>query len=111
MLEETVEARFRSASYLHTRGPGLAGHLSALQHSIMSDLGTVRNLLEQCVPPHYQMTKAYLHACHRCLQAHLSQIIGWELQSGEIFAVLNWVLHIYNRCGRVCTVFPHEVVI
>uniref|UniRef100_W5L090 Exocyst complex component 3-like 1 n=1 Tax=Astyanax mexicanus TaxID=7994 RepID=W5L090_ASTMX len=96
VLEETVAARFRSASYLHTRGPGLAGHLSALQHSIMSDLGTVRNLLEQCVPPHYQLTKAYLHACHRCLQTHLSQIIGWELQSGEIFAVLNWVLHIYN---------------
>ncbi|XP_072520040.1 exocyst complex component 3-like protein isoform X1 [Salminus brasiliensis] len=96
VLEETVAARFRSASYLHTRGPGLAGHLSALQHSIMNDLATVRNLLEQCVPPHYQLTKAYLHACHRCLQAHLSQIIGWELQSGEIFAVLNWVLHIYN---------------
>ncbi|KAL7862659.1 hypothetical protein SRHO_G00116430 [Serrasalmus rhombeus] len=96
VLEETVAARFRSASYLHTRGPGLAGHLSALQHSIMSDLATVRNLLEQCVPPHYQLTKAYLHACHRCLQTHLSQIIGWELQSGEIFAVLNWVLHIYN---------------
>ncbi|XP_066505374.1 exocyst complex component 3-like protein isoform X2 [Hoplias malabaricus] len=96
VLEETVASRFRSASYLHTRGPGLAGHLSALQHSIMNDLSTVRNLLEQCVPPHYQLTKAYLHACHRCLQTHLSQIIGWELQSGEIFAVLNWVLHIYN---------------
>ncbi|XP_062856212.1 exocyst complex component 3-like protein [Trichomycterus rosablanca] len=96
VLEETVAARFRSASYLHTRGPGLAGHLSALQHSIMGDLGTVRNLLEQCVPPHYQLTKAYLQACHRCLQTHLAQIISWELQSGEIFAVLNWVLHIYN---------------
>ncbi|TSQ92641.1 Exocyst complex component 3-like protein [Bagarius yarrelli] len=96
VLEEAVAARFRSASYLHTRGPGLAGHLSALQHSIMGDLATVRNLLEQCVPPHYHLTKAYLHACHRCLQAHLGQITGWELQSGEIFAVLNWVLHIYN---------------
>ncbi|XP_058254087.1 exocyst complex component 3-like protein isoform X2 [Hemibagrus wyckioides] len=96
VLEEAVAARFRSASYLHTRGPGLAGHLSALQHSIMGDLTTVRNLLEQCVPPHYHLTKAYLRACHRCLQVHLGQIIGWELQSGEIFAVLNWVLHIYN---------------
>ncbi|MCJ8734402.1 hypothetical protein PDJAM_G00234830 [Pangasius djambal] len=96
VLEEAVAARFRSASYLHTRGPGLAGHLSALQHSIMGDLATVRNLLEQCVPPHYHLTKAYLHACHRCLQVHLGQIICWELQSGEIFAVLNWVLHIYN---------------
>ncbi|XP_060784253.1 exocyst complex component 3-like protein isoform X2 [Neoarius graeffei] len=96
VLEEAVAARFRSASYLHTRGPGLAGHLSALQHSIMGDLATVRNLLEQCVPPHYHITKSYLHACHRCLQGHFSQIISWELQSGEIFAVLNWVLHIYN---------------
>ncbi|XP_053361037.1 exocyst complex component 3-like protein [Clarias gariepinus] len=96
VLEEAVAARFRSASYLHTRGPGLAGHLSALQHSIMGDLATVRNLLEQCVPPHYQLTKAYLRACHRCLQIHLGQITGWELQSGEIFAVLNWVVHIYK---------------
>ncbi|CDQ82796.1 unnamed protein product [Oncorhynchus mykiss] len=60
---QAVSARFRSVSYLHTRGPGLAGHLSALQHGIMGDLATVS---------------------------------GWELESGEIFAVLNWVLHIYN---------------
>lgn len=97
VLEEAVAARFRSASYLHTRGPGLAAHLSALQHSIMGDLATVRNLLEQCVPPHYHLTRAYLRACHHCLQVHLSQITGWELQSGETFAVLNWVLHVYNR--------------
>ncbi|XP_030637953.1 exocyst complex component 3-like protein [Chanos chanos] len=96
VMEEAVSARFRSVSYLHTRGPGLAGHLSALQHGIMGDLDTVRHLLEHCVPPHYHLTQAYLRACHRCLQAHLSQVSGWELESGEIFAVLNWVLHIYN---------------
>ncbi|XP_020336175.1 exocyst complex component 3-like protein isoform X1 [Oncorhynchus kisutch] len=96
VLEEAVSARFRSVSYLHTRGPGLAGHLSALQHGIMGDLATVRHLLDHCVPPHYNLTRAYLRACHRCLQSHLGQVSGWELESGEIFAVLNWVLHIYN---------------
>ncbi|XP_076878321.1 exocyst complex component 3-like protein isoform X2 [Brachyhypopomus gauderio] len=96
VLEETVAARFRNVSFRHSRGPGLAGHLSALQHSIMGDLTTVRNLLEQCVPPYYCLTKAYLQACHRCLQAHLKQTISWELQSGEIFAVLHWVLHVYS---------------
>ncbi|XP_068168842.1 exocyst complex component 3-like protein [Antennarius striatus] len=96
VLEEAVSARFRSVSYLHTRGPGLAGHLSALQHSIMSDLATVRHLLEHCVPPHYQLTAAYLRASHRCLHAHLTQVSSWDLESGEIFAVLNWVLHVYN---------------
>ncbi|XP_051239147.1 exocyst complex component 3-like protein [Dicentrarchus labrax] len=96
VLEEAVSARFRSVSYLHTRGPGLAGHLSALQHGIMADLATVRHLLEHCVPPHYHLTGAYLRASHHCLHAHLAQVSSWDLESGEIFAVLNWVLHIYN---------------
>ncbi|XP_058500432.1 exocyst complex component 3-like protein [Solea solea] len=96
VLEEAVSARFRSVSYLHTRGPGLAGHLSALQHATMTDLATVRHLLEHCVPPHYRLTGAYLRASHRCLRAHLAQVSSWDLESGEIFAVLNWVLHIYN---------------
>ncbi|XP_038142825.1 exocyst complex component 3-like protein isoform X1 [Cyprinodon tularosa] len=96
VLEEAVSARFRSVSYLHTRGPGLAGHLSALQHAVMADLATVRHLLEHCVPPHYQLTAAYLRASHRCLHTHLAQVSSWDLESGEIFAVLNWVLHIYN---------------
>ncbi|XP_074533016.1 exocyst complex component 3-like protein [Halichoeres trimaculatus] len=96
VLEEAVSARFRSVSYLHTRGPGLAGHLSALQHGIMADLATVRHLLEHCVPSHYRLTGAYLRASHRCLHAHLAQVSSWDLESGEIFAVLNWVLHIYN---------------
>ncbi|XP_076588245.1 exocyst complex component 3-like protein [Chaetodon auriga] len=96
VLEEAVSARFRSVSYLHTRGPGLAGHLSALQHGIMADLATVRHLLEHCVPPHYRLTGAYLRASHHCLHAHLAQVSSWDLESGEIFAVLNWVLHIYN---------------
>ncbi|KAM7396310.1 hypothetical protein PAMP_019359 [Pampus punctatissimus] len=96
VLEEAVSARFRSVSYLHTRGPGLAGHLSALQHGVMADLATVRHLLEHCVPSHYRLTGAYLRASHHCLHAHLAQVSSWDLESGEIFAVLNWVLHIYN---------------
>ncbi|XP_077953220.1 exocyst complex component 3-like protein [Gasterosteus aculeatus] len=96
VLEEAVSARLRSVSYLHARGPGLAGHLAALQHGVMADLATVRHLLEHCVPPHYRLTGAYLRAGHRWLQAHLLQVSGWDLESGEIFAVLNWVLHIYN---------------
>lgn len=80
VLEEAVSARFRSVSYLHTRGPGLAGHLSALQHAVMTDLATVRHLLEHCVPPHYQLTAAYLRASHRCLHAHLAQVSDVHLQ-------------------------------
>ncbi|XP_056308200.1 exocyst complex component 3-like protein isoform X1 [Danio aesculapii] len=96
VMEEAVSARFRSVSYLHTRGPGLASHLSALQHCIMGDLSTVRHCLEQCVPAHYHLTRAYLHFCHQFLQTHLGLVSGWELEGGEIFAVLNWVLHMYN---------------
>ncbi|KAJ8343896.1 hypothetical protein SKAU_G00312250 [Synaphobranchus kaupii] len=96
VMEEAACARVRSVSYLHTRGPGLASHLAALQHGIMGDLNTVRHLLEHCVPPHYRLARAYVQACHRCLRAHLSQVCSWELESGEIFTVLNWVLHVYN---------------
>ncbi|KAJ8252175.1 hypothetical protein COCON_G00214870 [Conger conger] len=96
VVEEAACARVRSVSYLHTRGPGLASHLAALQHGIVGDLGTVRHLLEHCVPPHYRLARAYVRACHRCLRAHLAQVCSWELESGEIFTVLNWVLHVYN---------------
>uniref|UniRef100_A0AAV2MPH9 Neutrophil cytosol factor 4 n=1 Tax=Knipowitschia caucasica TaxID=637954 RepID=A0AAV2MPH9_KNICA len=95
VLKEAVSARFRNVSYLHTRGPGLAGHLSALQHSIMADVATVRHQLEHCVPTHYRLTAAYLRASHQCLQAHLRQVISWDLESGELFSVLYWVLHTY----------------
>ncbi|KAM9815438.1 exocyst complex component 3-like protein isoform X3 [Syngnathus typhle] len=96
VLEEVVTARFRGMSYLHTQGPGLVGRLSTLQDAVMSDLATVRHLLEPCVPPHYRLTRAYLKAIHYCLHAHLTQVSSWDLESGEIFAVLNWVLHVYN---------------
>nr|XP_049578997.1 exocyst complex component 3-like protein isoform X3 [Syngnathus scovelli] len=96
VLEEVVTARFRGVSYLHTQGPGLAGRLSTLQDAVMSDLATVRHLLEPCVPPHYRLTRAYLKAIHHCLHAHLTQVSSWDLESGEIFAVLNWVLHVYK---------------
>lgn len=88
VLEEAVAARFRSVSYLHTRGPGLAGHLSALQHGIMADLATVRHLLEHCVPPHYKLTGAYLRASHCCLHAHLTQVS--EMSN----ATSSWILQI-----------------
>ncbi|XP_066569976.1 exocyst complex component 3-like protein [Amia ocellicauda] len=95
VIEEAISTRFR-ATYLDVRGPGLASHLSALQNSIMSDLTTTKHLLEQCCPPHYCITRAYLLRCHKCLWAHLQQVISWELDSSEIFAVLNWVLHVYH---------------
>lgn len=74
VFEEGVSARFRSVSFMQTRGPGLAGHLSALQHGIMADLATVCHLLEHCVPSHYQLTGAYLRAIHQCLHNHLAQV-------------------------------------
>lgn len=74
VFEDGVSTRFRSVSFLHTRGPGLAGHLSAIQHGVMADLATVCCLLEHCVPPHYQLTGAYIKAIHQCLHNHLAQV-------------------------------------
>lgn len=94
VLQEAVSARFRSVSYLHTRGPGLAGHLSALQHAIMADLATVRHLLEHCVPPHYRLAEAYLKASHRCLHTHLVQVCSTLPQAKEMI-----------RCFRCSSIF------
>ncbi|KAI2648445.1 Exocyst complex component 3-like protein [Labeo rohita] len=86
VMEEAVSARFRSVSYLHTRGPGLASHLSALQHCIMGDLSTVRHFLEQCVPSHYRLTRAYLRFCHQFLQNHLGlkSVSEWMQKALEV---------------------------
>lgn len=96
-MDEMVSSRFCSVSYLHTRGSGLANHLSALQHSIMGDVATVQHLLAQCVPPHYRLLRVHVATVHRCLQTHLAQVSSWDLERGEIFAVLHWVLHVYGR--------------
>lgn len=101
VLEEAVSARFRSVSYLHTRGPGLAGHLSALQHALMADLATVRNLLEHCVPPHYRLTGAYLRASHHCLHTHLTQVSGGTDHKPIIRHItrLDLTTHVRDVCG------------
>ncbi|MBN3288102.1 EX3L1 protein, partial [Polyodon spathula] len=95
IIEEAIAIRFR-ATYLDIRGPGLANHLVALQNSIMNDLTTVKHLLEQCCPPHYHISRAYMLMCHKCLSAYLQQVISWDLESSEIFTVLKWVLHVYH---------------
>ncbi|RXM31215.1 Exocyst complex component 3-like protein, partial [Acipenser ruthenus] len=95
VIEEAIAVRFR-ATYLDIRGPGLANHLVALQNSIMNDLTIVKHLLEQCCPPHYHISRAYMLMCHKCLSAYLQQVISWNLENSEIFTVLKWVLHVYH---------------
>lgn len=36
------------------------------------------------------------HVLHIQVMVVLTQVSSWDLESGEIFAVLNWVLHIYT---------------
>ncbi|XP_033897405.3 exocyst complex component 3-like protein isoform X1 [Acipenser ruthenus] len=95
VIEEAIAVRFQ-ATYLDIRGPELANHLVALQNSIMNDLITVKYLLEQCCPPHYHISRAYMLMYHKCLSAYLQQVVSWDLESSEIFTVLNWVLHVYH---------------
>ncbi|XP_028666023.1 exocyst complex component 3-like protein isoform X2 [Erpetoichthys calabaricus] len=93
-IEKSVNQRLRE-TYISIRGQGLAKHLASLQTIIMNDLATVQHLLEQCCPPHYHLTHTYLHIIHKCLSAHLQQVINWDLESSEIFTLLNWSLHVY----------------
>ncbi|KAG7473223.1 hypothetical protein MATL_G00093300 [Megalops atlanticus] len=94
VVAETARERVRTASVLRPRG--LAGHLSALQQRVVGDLNTSRYVLEGCVPAPYRLTAAYLRACHGALRTHLADVCNRELEGGEIFALLNWALHVYN---------------
>ncbi|XP_069073404.1 exocyst complex component 3-like protein [Pleurodeles waltl] len=94
VTQESIAARFR-ATQLDIRGHGLARHLAALQNNILDELNVVTHLMVQCCPPHYHIVDECVAMYHKNLVGHLQQILTWELEKSETFAVLNWTLNVY----------------
>ncbi|XP_069510088.1 exocyst complex component 3-like protein isoform X2 [Ambystoma mexicanum] len=94
VIQESIEARFR-ATQLDIRSHGLARHLAALQNNILDELNVVRHLMAQCCPPHYHIVQECVAMYHKSVVAHLQNILTWELEKSETFALLNWTLNVY----------------
>ncbi|XP_036391446.1 exocyst complex component 3-like protein [Megalops cyprinoides] len=98
VVAETARERVAGASSSSSASSPrrLAAHLSALQRRVAWDLSTARYALEGCVPASYRLTAACLRAWHAALREHLAAVCAGELEGGEVFALLNWALHVYN---------------
>ncbi|XP_061450051.1 exocyst complex component 3-like protein [Rhineura floridana] len=95
VAQDTIVAAHFQAVPSNGQGQHLAQHLASLQSSILAELGIVKDLMVQCCPPHYNILAAFAAMYRQGLAKHLRHILTLELEKQEIFALLQWALHVY----------------
>ncbi|XP_060109935.1 exocyst complex component 3-like protein [Heteronotia binoei] len=95
VIRDTVVATHFQTIPSEAQGRSIPKHLSSLQSTILAELCIVKDLMAQCCPPHYNIISTLTDMYHQGLTHHLHQILAQDLDKQEIFAVLQWVLHVY----------------
>ncbi|NXG45402.1 EX3L1 protein, partial [Psilopogon haemacephalus] len=95
LRESLAGARLRGAR-VDTTGPALAEHLAALREGVVSELRVVKDLMVQCVPPHYDILGVCTAACHQALAGHLQELLREDLDKQGLFLLLEWALRVYH---------------
>ncbi|XP_061863732.1 exocyst complex component 3-like protein isoform X2 [Colius striatus] len=94
VLQATITgSRFGAAP--EAEGPGLAGHLAALQRDVVAELCVVKELMVQCVPPHYNILSICTATYHQALASHLQDMLREDLDKQGLFLLLEWALRVY----------------
>ncbi|NXT27448.1 EX3L1 protein, partial [Syrrhaptes paradoxus] len=96
VLQETITGAHFHAIRVDAEGPGLAKHLVALQKDIVAELRVVKDLMVQCVPPHYNILSLCTATYHQALASHLQDILREDLDKQALFLLLEWALHVYH---------------
>ncbi|KFV04975.1 Exocyst complex component 3-like, partial [Pterocles gutturalis] len=96
VLQETITGAHFHAIRMDAEGPGLAKHLVALQKDIVAELRVVKDLMVQCVPPHYNILSLCTATYHQALASHLQDILREDLDKQALFLLLEWALHVYH---------------
>uniref|UniRef100_A0A8C0GIQ7 Exocyst complex component 3 like 1 n=1 Tax=Chelonoidis abingdonii TaxID=106734 RepID=A0A8C0GIQ7_CHEAB len=97
VMQETIAAAHFKAAHVDMKGPGLGRHLATLQSDILMELRVVKDLMVQCCPPHYDILSICTRMYHQGLSDYLQDILSRDLDKQEIFTLLSWVLHVYQR--------------
>lgn len=74
----------------------MALHLLDLQQTIVEDLKTVKNFTQKSYPGSYNIFNVYLKYYHQTVSSHLECIQQKQLESNDLYALLNWIIHTYK---------------
>ncbi|XP_051882657.1 exocyst complex component 3-like isoform X2 [Pristis pectinata] len=74
----------------------MAQHLSDLQQIIVEDLKTVKSFIQKCYPESYNIFNVYLKCYHQTVASHLECIQQKQLESSDLYSLLNWIIHTYK---------------
>uniref|UniRef100_A0A8D0GXJ0 Exocyst complex component 3 like 4 n=1 Tax=Sphenodon punctatus TaxID=8508 RepID=A0A8D0GXJ0_SPHPU len=73
----------------------LAIHLGYLRKCIGEDLLKIKGSVKKCYPDNYKVCDVYVESFHGAISSHLQSILQQSLEFNELYAVLDWVAHIY----------------
>ncbi|XP_069772577.1 exocyst complex component 3-like isoform X2 [Narcine bancroftii] len=78
------------------KGSWMAQHLSGLQQIIVEDLKIVKNFIQTCYPASYNIFNMYVKCYHQTVTSHLECIQQKQLESRDLYLLLNWIIHTYK---------------
>lgn len=96
-LEKSVAQRIEGIQ-VEERGDNkmwLVRYLELSRQFILEDLRVVKTLCGPCFPPSYDIVNRFVRMYHKCLSAHLEEIISNGLEGNEYVSMLSWIKNTY----------------
>ncbi|KAM9318162.1 exocyst complex component 3-like protein 2 isoform 1-T2 [Pholidichthys leucotaenia] len=83
-------------------------YLDRLRARAVEDLGAAKRNVVSIYPEEYQAFQVYVESYHRAVARRLTAITDEQLQTTDIYSLLDWLCNIYNRdvLGTVCITSP-----
>ncbi|KAL7674540.1 hypothetical protein ACOME3_000817 [Neoechinorhynchus agilis] len=69
----------------------LVRHLELIRLNMVHDLKAIVDLSDRCFPPSYKIIQTFVRSYHESLSNHLQIVVESNLNSTEIFSLLQWV--------------------
>uniref|UniRef100_A0A8C2X1J8 Exocyst complex component 3-like 2b n=1 Tax=Cyclopterus lumpus TaxID=8103 RepID=A0A8C2X1J8_CYCLU len=86
----------------------LVGYLDRLRARVVEDLGAAKRNVVSIYPDEYQPFQVYVQSYHQATASRLQAITDHQLETTDIYSLLDWLHNIYNRdvLGTVCITSP-----
>jgi len=75
----------------------LVRHLERMRAFILEDLITVKELVQPCFPPSYEILKEYMKIYHDATSRTLEQLVGGRNDPNECVTLLSWIKDYYGE--------------
>ncbi|XP_078263157.1 exocyst complex component 3-like [Rhinoraja longicauda] len=97
-VSKSVKERVANLPFIakEQKASWMALHLLDLQQTIVEDLKTVKHFTQKCYPESYKIFNVYLKCYYQTVSSHLECIQQKQLESHDLYALLNWIIHTYK---------------